>query len=280
MSGKDRSTFADVFGRHMAPCGIDPAESVLVVGGSAEDARMMVGLGFSDLTVTNLAPSVPTWEDLPGVKLEAADAEDIPLPDRSFDMVFVHESLHHCRSPHRALCEMARVARRHVVMLEPNESRLMSALTRLGLSSPYETAVVLDYRGERGGVNDSHVPNYLYRWTGREVDKTVSAYLAERQVRVVAEPYWDFNAEERDLGLRQDTYVGAISRVVGPARLLGSLRRWQRVLNRVGVLRRQGNKFFACVTILDGFKPWLVAEGEGTAFNLSWRPEPGIGRRR
>jgi ubiquinone/menaquinone biosynthesis C-methylase UbiE len=43
------------------------------------------------------------------------DAENLSYDDRAFDLVVVHAGLHPCYSPHRALLEMYRVARRCVV---------------------------------------------------------------------------------------------------------------------------------------------------------------------
>jgi ubiquinone/menaquinone biosynthesis C-methylase UbiE len=43
------------------------------------------------------------------------DAEQLSFEDEAFDYVFVHAGLHHCASPHRALLEMYRVARRGIM---------------------------------------------------------------------------------------------------------------------------------------------------------------------
>jgi len=268
---KDRSVFQAVVGRHLDKCGIDTHGSVLVIGGSLGDSRVLMGLGFSNITLTNLDDGTEPPE-VPGITYQTADAEQLDIPDRSYDVVFVHESLHHCRSPHTALCEMIRVSRRHVIMLEPNDSAGMSLLTRLGFSAPYETAAVIANSYRRGGVRDTHIPNYIYRWSGHEVAKTVSSYLAERQFSVTSYPYWDFNLRKSELQLRGDTRLGAITKVVGPDRFLAMLRRSQGALNRVPFLRRQGNKFFACITVSDSLNPWLEESTEGVVFNRSYDP--------
>jgi ubiquinone/menaquinone biosynthesis C-methylase UbiE len=40
-----------------------------------------------------------------------ADAERLPFPDRSIDVVYVHDGLHHLARPEAGLAEMTRVAR-------------------------------------------------------------------------------------------------------------------------------------------------------------------------
>jgi SAM-dependent methyltransferase len=140
-SEKRRDQFLAVFLRHLKTCHIDTNEKLLVLGGSWQDAKLLVCAGFKDITLSNLhleleegAHSNLSVE----VKLLAIDAEQVDLPDGSFDCVFAHEVLHHCRSPHRTLREMLRVARKHVVALEPNDSFLMRVLTWAGFSFPYE----------------------------------------------------------------------------------------------------------------------------------------------
>ena len=48
-----------------------------------------------------------------------ADAENLPFADRSFDLVYVHDGLHHLEHPEAGVAEMARVARHAVSITEP-----------------------------------------------------------------------------------------------------------------------------------------------------------------
>ena len=50
-----------------------------------------------------------------------------------------------------------------------------------------------------GGLRDGPIPNYIYRWTGREAAKCVAAYHPERQFEVRAHPYWDFYVNEYEI---------------------------------------------------------------------------------
>lgn len=59
----------------------------------------------------------------------AGDAEHLAFIDHSFDVVAVHDGLHHVTNPERAINEMARVARCGVLILEPARA----ALTRLAV---------------------------------------------------------------------------------------------------------------------------------------------------
>jgi ubiquinone/menaquinone biosynthesis C-methylase UbiE len=66
------------------------------------------------------------------------DAENLTVTDDSYDWVVVNAGLHHCGSPHRALCEMLRVARQGVLVLEARDSFLMRIAVRFGLTVQHE----------------------------------------------------------------------------------------------------------------------------------------------
>jgi SAM-dependent methyltransferase len=269
-SEKSRDQFQAVLRRHLKPCHIDTHEKLLVVGGSWQDAELLLGAGFKDITLSTFRSELEEDELMNlnvTVKRLTLDAEQIELADGSFDCVFAHEVLHHCRSPHKALCEMLRVARKHVVLLEPNDSISMRVLTWAGFSFPYEIFSVAYHGYEAGGVRDSCVPNFIYRWTANEVRKTVSSYLAEYAFLVRAYPHWDFNVTAEHLSLRKETRIRAITSLMGARSFLALLRAAQIALNTIPILRRQGNKFFCCIERTGKLWPWLTAEGGKIAFH-------------
>jgi len=271
-SEKKRDQFLAILGKHLKTCRVDMNEKVLVIGGSWHDAEILHSAGFQDITLSNFGTEFEG--DEPGQCLKVrrlnVDAEQIELRDGSFDCVFVHEVLHHCRSPHRALCEMLRVSRKHVVLLEPNDSFSMRVLTRAGFSFPYEIFSVVYHGCMAGGVRDSDIPNFIYRWNANEVRKTVSSYLAEYKFLVHAYPHWDFNVNAEHLSMRKETRIRWITSVMGADFFLSFLRTLQAVFNLVPLLRSQGNKFFCCIEKTGELRPWLVAgPGNEVKFNHS-----------
>jgi SAM-dependent methyltransferase/uncharacterized protein YbaR (Trm112 family) len=84
------------------------------------------GNGFSSLYAPPHLDIVATdgsWRMLsrhPGRARVIADAMALPFDDGAFDLVFCWELLHHIDAPWRALREMARVSRKHVLFFEPN----------------------------------------------------------------------------------------------------------------------------------------------------------------
>jgi SAM-dependent methyltransferase len=154
---------------------VDASMSVLVVAGGELDRDVLRGAGFERATVTNLA----------GGEDAVADAEELPFEDESFDLAIVSAGLHHCRSPHRALLELYRVARRALLALEARDSLLLRLATRVGALEEYELTAVAANELRSGGVRDTPVPNYVYRWTEREVEKTIASYAPHARHRIL-----------------------------------------------------------------------------------------------
>src|SRR4051812_34528118 len=154
---------------------VQPDWRVLVVAGGEMDRVALRTCGFTDVTITNLSGDVD----------DRQDAEALTYDDGSFDFAVVSAGLHHCASPHRALLELYRVARHGVLALEARDSALMRVGQRLGAVSDYELTAVADEGFSTGGVRNTGVPNYVYRWTEREVEKTISSAEPGRQHRFV-----------------------------------------------------------------------------------------------
>jgi SAM-dependent methyltransferase len=157
--------------------------SVHVVAGGRADRDVLHELGFEDVTISNLD------EREQGAGLEPyawrlEDAESLSLPDESVDVALVSAGLHHCRSPHRALLELYRVARVAVVALESRDGALMRLGTRLGAVDEYELGAVAAHGLAAGGVANTSTPNYVYRWTEREVEKTVASFAPQARHRI------------------------------------------------------------------------------------------------
>lgn len=265
---KDRSGFLSVLQRYIATHKLEPRGSLLVLGASDGDASILREAGWSSITLSNFSSPSSIDEARPYLEL---DAEDIELPDESFESVAAYEVLHHCRSPHRALCEMLRVSRRYVFLQEPNDSALYSFLRRLGLIFPFEIPAVIANGYIAGGVRNSCVPNFIYRWNHSTVYQTVLAFIPERIVHVHSYPYWELNHTEYELQLRMDTPIGPLIKASGgPKNFRLLLRVAQKILNAVPPIRKQGNQFFCCIEKTDQLREWLVRDLDRVVFNRQY----------
>src|SRR5579871_422415 len=241
-ASKTKKTVVNVLETVLDRAGISRDSSILVIGGGNIDIVLMETIGFKNVTLSNMTTAAIARTDRQKTA-SLLDAEALTLADDSFDVVFAHDVLHHCYTPHKAVREMMRVAKRGVIFFDPNDSAFMRALLRLKFSFPYETGIVaaLNYSG--GGVMGSAVPNYVYRWTPRELEKTANCAMPARKIDTIGYPYWDFLVTKEGLELRRETRIGTITRLIGANNFIRLLRAGQFLLNVWGPIRAQGNKF-------------------------------------
>jgi ubiquinone/menaquinone biosynthesis C-methylase UbiE/uncharacterized protein YbaR (Trm112 family) len=133
--------------RSLAPFNgrLDGWTALTVCGGSGMDAEFLAAAGAtvisSDLSIGS-AQRVRERASRHGVSITtvAADVEHLPFADRSVDLVYVHDGLHHLEDPSAGLAEMARVARRAVCINEPGRAMATAIGMRLGLALEREEA--------------------------------------------------------------------------------------------------------------------------------------------
>ena len=153
-------------------------DTVLAICAGTTDRNAFKDNGFTKVTISNLDyhGGVKDYDPFPW---EFLDAENIDREDSSVDWVAVHAGLHHCASPHKALCEMVRVSRKGVIVFEARDSFFVRLSTKLGLTPLYEFEAIALTDGKYGGYRNTSIPNYIFRWTEREVEKTVNSYAPE-----------------------------------------------------------------------------------------------------
>lgn len=151
------------------------SQSILVCGAGDLDKRIFEESGFENVTISNLDVRANA-KDFAPFKWSFQNAESLSFVDKSFDYVIIHAAIHHASVPHKVLTEMYRVAKKGVLAFEARDSLLMRFLERLELTQIYEHAAVYFNDCRYGGVNNTEIPNFVFRWTEREVEKTIQAY--------------------------------------------------------------------------------------------------------
>lgn len=196
-------------------------QRLLVACGGQPDREVLHDLGFSQVTISNLDARMRGDEFAP-YPWSFQDAENLQFPDESFDIVVVHNGLHHCYSPHRALLELYRVARRGVVVFEPRDTFLVRLGVRLQFGQEYEVAAVAGNDLRFGGVRNTAIPNYVYRWTEREIVKTLSTFAPVGRPRL--EYFYALRVpEERLAAFKNRWVVGSVRALLPVLRLFTAL---------------------------------------------------------
>ena len=153
----------------------DRESKILILAGGQRDKRVLMDLGSKNVTISNLDTRMNENEYKP-YKWSFQDAENLTFNDEQFDYAIIHQALHHCKSPHRALLEMYRVSKKGVFSFEARESFLMKLAVKFNLTYQYETPAVFWNDMKHGGLANTEIPNFIYRWTEHEIEKVVNCY--------------------------------------------------------------------------------------------------------
>jgi SAM-dependent methyltransferase len=232
--------------------------SVLVICGTLKDKAVFADLGFTNVTISNLDTRLPHDEFAP-YAWSYQNAEDLQFGDSQFDFVAVNAGLHHCYSPHRAMLEMYRVAKKGILVIEARESLLLKIAMRMRLAEEYEVCNVVTEGLDFGGVGNSLIPNFVYRWTEREVTKTIASYAPQAKPDVRF--YYDLKFPFGSLVDRNRIYLIIAIALYPLAKLAAKL------------FPKQSNLFAFVVKKPELPKelfPWLKLEGDRVALNLPW----------
>lgn len=235
MTEPGASTFAMLLRRHVERGVVKPGDSVLVQFAGTFDEQVCAAVGLTNCTFANIAPDSPSS----AIAGETIDAHEMAYESGSFDHVIGHSGLHHCSRPHEALHEMYRIARKTVLFVENQDSAMMRLATRAGVVGWHELPAVVDGDYASGGVDGTGVPNFVYRWTRRELAKAVASYDPAYDVPIEVHTEWNMGRGRVSSGVLQSK-LGMSDDAA--ERLFD---RSQRLLNKVA--SRQGNIFAATI---------------------------------
>lgn len=241
---------------------LDPSDRVLVVCGGEGDCESLQLSGFKNVTISNLDDRFDEQQFEP-YQWSYQDAEDLTYGDDEFDFCIAHSGLHHCRSPHRGLLEMYRVARKGVLVYEPIDNMITRLGVKFGLGEQYEIGSVAGHGCQMGGVRNSSIPNYIYRWTEREIEKAVNSYapLGRHQFHY----FYQTRINWARAHAAKSSFLRIAYTVLGPLVMLAGR-----------LLPRESNNFAFCVEKPDlktELHPWLEQSEGRIDVNRQWIAE-------
>ena len=156
---------------------LNSTHSVLCICAWEAEILLFKKLGINNVVSSNIAATEPAkavarkgYE----YQYESFDAMNLPYEDESYDFVFVSDGLHHCSVPHKALAEMYRVCKKGIIVCEACDNILIRLAIKYNLIEEYEVSAIVP-ETQSGGINNSVIPNYVYRWTEREFIKIINS---------------------------------------------------------------------------------------------------------
>jgi SAM-dependent methyltransferase len=231
-------------------------EKILVVAAGRLDCEVFHRNGFSDVLITNIDTDMGGQNYKP-YNWEYQDIEKLTYNNNEFDWVFVHAGLHHCSSPHRGLCEMLRVAKKGIGVFEARDSLLNKIAVRFDLVPSFELEPCVLSGGKDGGLRNSNIPNFIYRWTEKEVIKTVNSFLPQYIHKFHF--YYGLRIPNQRLAMSPNIvkrFIGYIAYLISPVLKF--------------LFPKQGNYFAFIISKTGEIRPWLMLENGKLAFNLDY----------
>lgn len=238
---------------------IDKDASILVCGAGNLDKQVFADLGFNNVTLSNLDERMEEIDCYP-FKWKYENAEQLSFNNDSIDYVIIHDAIHHATSPHKVLTELYRVSKIGVLAFESCDSVIMRILEKLKFTQTYEHAAVYFNNSICGGVNNTDIPNYIYRWTEREVEKVIKSYA----------PYTDHDFRYR-YGTAFPCTPELEKKAWGKYILLKTFEPFYWLFVRF--FPKQQNLFSFYIQkpkLKDNLFPWLQVNGDKIVFNKEW----------
>ena len=158
---------------------ISKDSNLLLISASENEINILRELGYNNFSITfhdiNNEKKLMEKGFLFNKNLFKSDIRNMKFENHSFDYVVTNATIHHVDLPHNAITEMYRVSKKGVLIIESNDSLIVRLACKLNLAEEFEVSSVNE-KQKLGGILDTGIPNYVYRWTEREIIKIIKSY--------------------------------------------------------------------------------------------------------
>ena len=158
---------------------INKKSNFLLISASMHEVKILKDLGYLNFSITyhdeDEKNQFLDFGFKENINLFRSDLRDLTFKDKSFEYAITNATIHHVDLPHKAITELYRVAIKGVLVIESNDSLIMRLATKIKLAEEFEVSSVNEEKNT-GGLLDTAVPNYVYRWTEREILKLLKSF--------------------------------------------------------------------------------------------------------
>ncbi len=150
---------------------------ILVLGAGTLDQNIFNEIGYKNVTFSNIENS-----NEKGLNFYN-NIHNIKINSNTYDYCVAHACIHHSSKPHLAILELYRVCSKGALIIEANDSLISRLACKFNFSEEYEISAVKKNK-IKGGVDNTNIPNYVYRWTEREIIKLLNSYRPDLKHRI------------------------------------------------------------------------------------------------
>jgi ubiquinone/menaquinone biosynthesis C-methylase UbiE len=143
--------------------------SILVLGAGDLDKDIFQELNYKNVKLSNINNN----DNIKNIEIQ--NLHNLKINDESYDYCVAHACIHHSSKPHSALLEMYRVSKKGILIIEAADTIISRLACKIRLSEEFEISAVKKNK-TFGGVDNSSIPNFVFRWTEREIYKLFSSF--------------------------------------------------------------------------------------------------------
>ncbi len=150
---------------------------------------------------------------------------------------------------------MLRVSKNGIGVIESRDSFFDWASKKLSLTSPYEIEPCILSRGKSGGLRNTQILNFVYKWTENEVKKTTYSFLPHHKHKIYF--FYGLNVPIARLSISKNVLKRIIARLGKAILPIFTF-----------FFKKQGNLFDFVIEKDIELQPWLKIEIEKIEFYM------------
>ena len=146
----------------------------LTVGDAyGHDANYLINRGIKNIIASDISDDLLAVSKEVGLieKYSAQNAEHLSFENNSFDYILCKETYHHFPRPYAALYEMIRVAKRGIIIMEPQDPIMKMPLLMFMNNILEKIKSGLINKIWKNRFSYEPVGNFVYKVSGREMEK-------------------------------------------------------------------------------------------------------------
>ena len=155
---------------------IKKEDEVLVISGSIAEVLILNKYGYENITITYYDENtkINIEQEFRNTNFIKLDLSQNNINIKKYDYVIICNTLHHLDKPHQTILNLYDITNKGFLIFEGNDSFLIRILSKMNFMETFENSAIS--KDGTGGLLNSNVANYIYRWTEREIVKLLFSY--------------------------------------------------------------------------------------------------------